>query len=150
MLTSSIDAGIKWRPNPSEVAELGPEFQKYWDSYFANAPDKPVLWVGISSSCVLQQSMLLIALITYSRFVGDYTVVPQRKYYSMGLYTVSHLPSSPPYLTRNTPDSAARRNTHSHMDTCTSPTPTTLLRTQTSSLATSSRSSPFSSLSRPI
>ncbi|KAN0140567.1 hypothetical protein V8E53_001776 [Lactarius tabidus] len=67
---NSIDAGIKWRPNPSEVAELGPEFQKYWDSYFANAPDKPVLWVGISSS-----------------FVGDYTVVPQRKYYSMGLYT---------------------------------------------------------------
>ena len=48
-LTSSIDAGIKWRPTPSEVAELGPEFQEYWESHFANAPDKPVLCLGISS-----------------------------------------------------------------------------------------------------
>ncbi|KAH9017281.1 alcohol oxidase-like protein [Lactarius hengduanensis] len=67
---NSIDAGIKWRPTPSEVAELGPEFQEYWDSYFANAADKPVLWMGISST-----------------FVGDPTVVPPRKYYTMGLYT---------------------------------------------------------------
>ena len=52
-LSSSIDAGIKWRPTPSEVTELGPEFQEYWKSYFANAPDKPVLWMGINSSCVL-------------------------------------------------------------------------------------------------
>ena len=52
-MTSAIDAGIKWRPKPSEVAELGPEFQEYWDSYFANAPDKPVLYFGISSMWVL-------------------------------------------------------------------------------------------------
>ena len=49
-LTSSVEAGIKWRPTPSEVAELGPEFQEYWDSYFANAPDKPVMWMGIAST----------------------------------------------------------------------------------------------------
>jgi alcohol oxidase len=67
---NSLDAGIKWRPTPSEVAELGPEFQEHWESYFANAPDKPVLWMGIGST-----------------FVGDYTVVPPRKYYSMVLYT---------------------------------------------------------------
>ncbi|KAF8263967.1 alcohol oxidase-like protein [Lactarius quietus] len=67
---NTIDAGIKWRPTPSEVAELGPEFQEYWESYFANAPDKPVLWVGIGAT-----------------FVGDYTVVPRRKYYSLGVYT---------------------------------------------------------------
>ena len=42
-LSSSADAGIKWRPKPSEVAELGPEFQGYWESHFANAPDKPVM-----------------------------------------------------------------------------------------------------------
>ncbi|KAH9046727.1 alcohol oxidase-like protein [Lactarius hengduanensis] len=64
-----VDAGIKWRPKPSEVAELGPEFQEYWDSYFANAPDKPVLWMGISSS-----------------FVGDPTGVSPRKYYTLGFY----------------------------------------------------------------
>ena len=52
-LTSSIDAGIKWRPTLSEVPELGPEFQEHWESYFSNAPDKPVLWMGISSMCVL-------------------------------------------------------------------------------------------------
>ncbi|KAF8262154.1 hypothetical protein EI94DRAFT_731781 [Lactarius quietus] len=70
---NSIDAGIKWRPRPSEVAELGPEFQGYWESYFANAPDKPVLWMGINSS-----------------FLGDPTLVPPRKYYT--LYTITEYP----------------------------------------------------------
>jgi len=67
---NSIDAGVKWRPNQSELAELGPEFQEYWKSYFADAPDKPVLWMGIGSS-----------------FAGDFTVAPRRKYYSMGVFT---------------------------------------------------------------
>ena len=92
--SSAIDAGIKWRPTPSEVEELGPEFQEYWESRFANVPDKPILWMGIGSSCVFQPRMLLIVLIS-SRFVGDYTLVPRRKYYSMGVYTVSHLSSYP-------------------------------------------------------
>ena len=51
---STVDAGIKWRPEPSELAELGPEFKEVWDSYFSNAPDKPVLWMGVFSACVLQ------------------------------------------------------------------------------------------------
>ncbi|KAI9435619.1 alcohol oxidase-like protein [Lactarius psammicola] len=67
---NSIDAGIKWRPKPSEVAELGPEFQEYWDSYFVDAPDKPVLWMGIIST-----------------LIGDPTLVPSRKYYALGIYT---------------------------------------------------------------
>ncbi|KAH9055340.1 GMC oxidoreductase-domain-containing protein, partial [Lactarius vividus] len=67
---ASIDAGIKWRPKPSEVAELGPEFQKYWDLYFANAPDKPVLWVGIGSA-----------------FMGNPALVPRRKYFTLGTFT---------------------------------------------------------------
>ncbi|KAH9053396.1 alcohol oxidase-like protein [Lactarius vividus] len=67
---NSIDAGIKWRPKPSEVAELGPEFQKYWDLYFANAPDKPVLWVGIGSA-----------------FMGNPALVPRRKYFTLGTFT---------------------------------------------------------------
>ncbi|KAH8988749.1 alcohol oxidase-like protein [Lactarius hatsudake] len=67
---NSIDAGIKWRPKPSEVAELGPEFQEYWDSYFANAPDKPVLWMGVGSA-----------------FIGDPTLVPRRKYFTLAIFT---------------------------------------------------------------
>ena len=51
---STVDAGIKWRPEPSELAELGPEFEEVWDSYFSNAPDKPVLWMGVLSACVLR------------------------------------------------------------------------------------------------
>lgn len=53
-LSSLGDAGVKWRPTLSEVAELGPEFQAYWDSYFANAPDKPVMWIGVCSAFVLR------------------------------------------------------------------------------------------------
>ncbi|KAH9046734.1 alcohol oxidase-like protein [Lactarius hengduanensis] len=67
---NSIDAGIKWRPNPSEVAELGPEFQEYWDSYLANAPDKPVLWIGVGSASM-----------------GNHTLVPRRKYFTLGTFT---------------------------------------------------------------
>jgi alcohol oxidase len=52
-LCSLLDAGIKWRPSLSELAELGPEFKEYWDRYFANAPDKPVLWLGFFSTFVL-------------------------------------------------------------------------------------------------
>jgi len=47
---SSLEIGIKWRPDPSELAELGPEFKQVWDSHYANAPDKPVLWMGILSA----------------------------------------------------------------------------------------------------
>jgi len=76
---NSIDAGIKWRPTLSEVAELGPEFQEYWESYFANAPDKPVLWIGICSS-----------------FIGSPSVVPPGKYYT--LYTLTEYPLARGYV----------------------------------------------------
>ena len=49
---SALGAGIKWRPDASELAGFGPEFRKVWDAYFANAPDKPVMWLGIMSACV--------------------------------------------------------------------------------------------------
>jgi hypothetical protein len=57
-LSSLLDAGIKWRPTLSEVAELGPEFQEHWDTHFANAPDKPVLWMGFVSAFVLRLTCL--------------------------------------------------------------------------------------------
>jgi hypothetical protein len=49
---SGLSAGIKWRPGPSELPEFGPEFKELWDAYFANAPDKPVLWMGVMSAYV--------------------------------------------------------------------------------------------------
>ncbi|KAI9453456.1 alcohol oxidase-like protein [Lactarius psammicola] len=70
LMQNSVDTGIKWRPKSSEVAEIGPEFQEYWDSHFANVPDKPVMWIGLGSA-----------------YIGDPTLVPPRKYFSFGAYT---------------------------------------------------------------
>ncbi|KAJ3970469.1 GMC oxidoreductase-domain-containing protein, partial [Lentinula raphanica] len=39
---SSIDAGVKLRPTPEELEELGPDFKQVWDEFYAGAPDKPV------------------------------------------------------------------------------------------------------------
>ena len=43
---SGMDAGIKLRPNAEELEEIGPEFENRWKTYFANAPDKPVMLSG--------------------------------------------------------------------------------------------------------
>jgi alcohol oxidase len=45
-ISSGVDAGIKIRPNEEDLKEIGPEFEATWKSYFADAPDKPVLWLG--------------------------------------------------------------------------------------------------------
>lgn len=49
---SGIDAGIKFRPTLEELKAIGPDFTTRWENYFANAPDKPVLWMGPISACV--------------------------------------------------------------------------------------------------
>ena len=54
---SGLSAGIKWRPEPSELPEFGPEFKELWDAYFANAPDKPVVWMGITSAYVFMLAL---------------------------------------------------------------------------------------------
>lgn len=47
---SGMDAGIKIRPVAEEdFKDLGPDFEERWNEYFANAPDKPVIWFGPSS-----------------------------------------------------------------------------------------------------
>lgn len=43
--SSGVDAAIKLRPCEDEVHELGPEFQSRWRDFFANKPDKPVVWM---------------------------------------------------------------------------------------------------------
>lgn len=46
MSHNGTDAGIKLRPNAEELEELGPVFETRWKTYFANAPDKPVVIAG--------------------------------------------------------------------------------------------------------
>lgn len=46
---SGIDAGVKLRPSDEELKDIGPGFQQRWKAYFANAPDKPILWTGIGA-----------------------------------------------------------------------------------------------------
>ncbi|KAF8262160.1 GMC oxidoreductase-domain-containing protein [Lactarius quietus] len=55
-----------------EVAKLGPEFQEYWDSYFAHAPDKPVSLFGVCPT-----------------FLGAPPEVAPRKYYTLATFIVS-------------------------------------------------------------
>ena len=40
---SGIDSGIKLRPTNEELLSMSPEFNHRWSTYFANAPDKPVV-----------------------------------------------------------------------------------------------------------
>ncbi|KAF7314829.1 GMC oxidoreductase [Mycena kentingensis (nom. inval.)] len=44
LATNGVDGGIKLRPHPSELPELGPVFQKYWDETLAAYPDKPLFF----------------------------------------------------------------------------------------------------------
>ena len=42
---SGGDAGIKMRSTNEELSSMSPEFDHRWSTYFANAPDKPVMVV---------------------------------------------------------------------------------------------------------
>lgn len=43
---SALDAGVKLRPTDEERKAIGPAFDKKWQEYYVNAPDKPVMWFG--------------------------------------------------------------------------------------------------------
>ncbi|KAJ7067084.1 GMC oxidoreductase-domain-containing protein [Mycena amicta] len=47
MAHNGIEAGIKIRPSRQELEVLGPGFTERWNQFFANQPDKPVMWIGI-------------------------------------------------------------------------------------------------------
>ncbi|KAF8671874.1 hypothetical protein RHS04_08040 [Rhizoctonia solani] len=85
--SNGIDAGFKIRPTEEELKEMGPAFQKAWDSYFKDKPDKPVMFASIVNG-----------------FFGDHTLVPPGKYFSMFQYLEYpfsrgsiHISSSDPY-----------------------------------------------------
>ncbi|KAF8622855.1 hypothetical protein AX15_006699 [Amanita polypyramis BW_CC] len=44
---NGIDAGIKMRPGPEELHELGPDFNRVWQEYFVPARDKPVVLLEV-------------------------------------------------------------------------------------------------------
>ena len=49
---SGGDAGIKMRPTSEELSSMSPEFDHKWSTYFANAPDKPVMLVLPIAGCM--------------------------------------------------------------------------------------------------
>lgn len=57
LATNGIDAGVKIRPTESELASMRswptPDFQRGWDSYFKNKPDKPVMHYSVISGYIL-------------------------------------------------------------------------------------------------
>ena len=46
---NSIDACSKLRPTQEDVDALGPEFQAAWEKDFKNAPDRPLMLMGLVS-----------------------------------------------------------------------------------------------------
>ena len=44
-IRSGIDAAVKIRPTPTDLAVIGREFEARWANFFSNAPDKPVALV---------------------------------------------------------------------------------------------------------
>ncbi|KAF9036217.1 GMC oxidoreductase-domain-containing protein [Panaeolus papilionaceus] len=43
MSHNCVDAGVKLRPNAQELQEMSPHIDERWKSYYANAPDRPLL-----------------------------------------------------------------------------------------------------------
>ncbi|EIM80090.1 alcohol oxidase-like protein [Stereum hirsutum FP-91666 SS1] len=59
--SNPVDAGIKMRASPEELKAIGPEFTKRWDSYYAEAPDKSMLYMGCSvTSCHAQRETFTV------------------------------------------------------------------------------------------
>ncbi|KAF8195308.1 GMC oxidoreductase-domain-containing protein [Mycena galopus ATCC 62051] len=56
--TSALEAAIKVRPRPDELAELGPDFKPVWDEFFSKRPDKPMLWICLMGGLPADQSAM--------------------------------------------------------------------------------------------
>jgi len=41
---------MKARPSDEEVKGMGPEFEKAWNQYFKDKPDKPLIFIGVMST----------------------------------------------------------------------------------------------------
>ncbi|KAH8682575.1 alcohol oxidase-like protein [Xylariales sp. PMI_506] len=67
---NAIDISSKLRPTEEEVTALGPEFRNAWDRDFKEAPNRPLMLMGLVSC-----------------FLGDPASVPTGQYLSVGNYT---------------------------------------------------------------
>ncbi|KDR75994.1 hypothetical protein GALMADRAFT_139756 [Galerina marginata CBS 339.88] len=70
MSHNGIDCGVKMRPNAKELASMSPEFDQRWKTYFAPAPDKPV--------------MLYLPFVAYA---GVNPAVPRGKYFTIAYFS---------------------------------------------------------------
>ncbi|KXN86051.1 Alcohol oxidase [Leucoagaricus sp. SymC.cos] len=70
MQHNGMDAGIRLRPTAEDLKSIGPSFTARWNSYFANAPDKPIM---------------LMASIAGN--IGTTPNIPPRKFYNTPIYT---------------------------------------------------------------
>ncbi|KAF4978465.1 hypothetical protein FZEAL_5151 [Fusarium zealandicum] len=67
---NSIDISSKLRPTEEDVASLGPEFKAAWDRDYKDAPNRPLMLMGVVSC-----------------FLGDPSAVPEAQYVTLGNYT---------------------------------------------------------------
>ncbi|THX02681.1 alcohol oxidase p68 [Aureobasidium pullulans] len=70
LATNGIEAGVKIRPTEEELKQMDswpcPEFRSGWDSYFKNAPDKPVMHYSVIAG-----------------WFGDHMLMPPGKFFTM-------------------------------------------------------------------
>ncbi|KAI0744641.1 alcohol oxidase-like protein [Earliella scabrosa] len=76
---NGLESGIKLRPLKKDLDIIGEDFRKRWLSYYAPAPDKPVIWLG-----------------SVAVFMGDRTKISVDKCFSIGWFL--YHPSSIGYL----------------------------------------------------
>ena len=64
---SAVDAGIKMRPTNEELSSMSPEFSHRWSTFFANAPDKPVMLAIPYAGCVhlilIDQELIFVSFL---------------------------------------------------------------------------------------
>ena len=70
LATNGIDAGVKIRPTPQELAQMDswptPHFKDGWESYFKNKPDKPVMHYSVIAG-----------------WFGDHMLMPPGNFFTM-------------------------------------------------------------------
>ena len=83
------------RPSKDELRTMSPEFDNRWESYFANAPDKPVM-LFLTLNAYAHSFLLRFILNRYSHFANRYAgqnpAVPRGKYFSVAYFSVRVYP----------------------------------------------------------
>ncbi|KAJ6502932.1 GMC oxidoreductase-domain-containing protein [Mycena vitilis] len=76
---NGVDGGIKIRPHPEELCELGAEFTEYWKASLENQPDKPLFLFLVAATLGLDQSglpplnyMSISTILCYPDSTGGY------------------------------------------------------------------------------